>query len=144
MADIAISMGRSAGSIRSMSMTTDVSTSPRGGRGSATGCHGLIDESVHIPAKAPAGHGRSIGKRGVREFGRHERTLSEGYKLPDRPPISCDDEGLATVKGAHDPPAVVSQFTLRNPAAHSLKCSTRATPMPRGEGNESFLPAFVC
>lgn len=96
----------------------------------------MIDERIQVPAKAPAGHGRSTGKRGVREFGRHERTLSEGDKLPDRPPVSCDDEGLATVEGAHDPPAVVSQFTLRNPAAHGSSVARALRPMPRGEDNE--------
>lgn len=89
-------------------MTTDVSTSPFGGRGSGTGCHGLIDEGVHIPAKAPAGDWRRAGKGGVHELGRNERTLTRGHELSDGPAIPCDDEGFPVVEGTHDPPAVVS------------------------------------
>src|SRR5262249_25362333 len=103
------------------SMTTDVSTSPLGGRGSATKCHGLVDEGVHIPPKTPAGDGRSPGKSRVRELGRHKRTLTEGHELADRPAVPCHDEGLPAVEGTHDPPTVVSQLTLADPTAHAAQ-----------------------
>jgi hypothetical protein len=108
-------------------MTTDVSTIPLGGRGSATKSHGLIDEGVHIPPKTPAGDGWSPGKSRVRELGRHKCTLTERHELADRPAVPCHDEGLPTVEGPHDPPTVVSQFTLADPTTHTAKCSTVAT-----------------
>jgi hypothetical protein len=127
MAEIAISTGRLAGSICSMSITTDVSTSPLDARGSATGRHGLIDEGVHIPAKTATRDRGRAGKRRVHDLGRHERPLTQRHELSDRPAIPRDDERRSAVEGAHNPPAVVSQLALRDPTAHGVQCSAHAT-----------------
>lgn len=76
-AEIAISCGSVAGSIRSRSITTEVSIRPRGGRRSATGRWILTDQTMDVPAEPRAGHTWGSGKDGGRRICRHEPACPE-------------------------------------------------------------------
>src|SRR5216684_3183946 len=117
-AETAISSGKPADSISSRSMTTDVSMSPRGWRGSATRRWIPIDQGVHVFPKTSEHHARSAGESGKDRFGRYEHPLTQRNQLTDGHAIACDDECLALVQGAHDSPAVVAELSLGDPPTH--------------------------
>src|SRR5207247_5555776 len=126
-AETAISTGKSAGSISSRSMTTDVSMRPRGWRGSATRHWILIDSGVYVFPKTSGRNAWSARESGKGSFGRHEHPLSQRNQLTNRHAIACDDECLPLVQGPHDSPAFVAELTLGDPSTHCRHCSTRAT-----------------
>ena len=101
-------------------MTTEVSTSPRGWRGSATRRGILIANGVYIFPKAPERHAWGIGESRQCGFGRHELPLSYGNQLPDGHTIARDDEGFSPVQSPHDSSAVVAELSLGDPVAHGV------------------------
>src|SRR6185436_18478869 len=115
---MAISLGSRLISTRSKSMTTDVSTSPRSGRTSATRSRLLIDDGVDVAAEPLAGDRRRTGEDRLDGFGGDKRTLADRDQFTDRDAVARDDEGIALVEGPHDPAAVVAQLALGDLPAH--------------------------
>ena len=126
-AETAISPGRSAGRIRSRSITTEVSTSPRGCRGSGTRSRVLIDERVDIFLKSPRSDTRSAGECGENGFTGDEHPLPDGNEFAYGNAVARDDERPALVESAHDASAFVAQLSLSDTPTHRSNCSTRAT-----------------
>jgi hypothetical protein len=76
-AETATSTGKSAGSISSKSMTTEVSMSPRGWRGSATRRWILIDQGVYVFPKTFAHDAWRPGECGKGSFDRSKNPLAK-------------------------------------------------------------------
>jgi hypothetical protein len=93
-AEMAISAGKSADSISSKSMTTDVSMSPRGWRVSATRRWILIDQGVYVFPKTSGRNAWGAGESRKDSFGRYEHALSQRNQLTHGHAIACDDECL--------------------------------------------------
>src|SRR5581483_7016213 len=125
MAEIASSSGRSSRSMRPRSTSTDVSTIPRGWRGSGTGRRILIENRVEIAPQVIEPW--RTDKRRNRCISGNEAASPERRELPHRNPVARDDEGLPAVQGAHDLSAVVTKLSLGDFPAHMGYCSTRAT-----------------
>src|SRR5262245_43632191 len=121
MAETAISAGRSAGAMRSRSMRTEVSTSARLCRGSATWCRILIDQAIHVPSKTGTRQTWTAGERRKNRFRRDKHPLAQRGQLANRHSVACHDETLALVQRTHDSPAFVAEFPLRDPSAHRSK-----------------------
>src|SRR5205814_675457 len=107
-APTATSKGSCDASSASRSMITDVSATPRGGRGrSATRGGILISHGVEVGPAAlivDAWCGPEYGDRGL---GGDEAMAPERGELADGNAIAGDDEGLPLVELAHDLSAVV-------------------------------------
>ncbi|MEX2660922.1 MAG: hypothetical protein WD227_03285, partial [Vicinamibacterales bacterium] len=117
-AETAISTGKSVGSISSKSMTTDVSMSPRGWRGSATRRWILIDRGVYVFPKTFARDAWRPGECGKGSFDRYEHALSQGNQLAHGHAVARDDEGFPLVQGPHDSPAFVAELALGDTSTH--------------------------
>src|SRR5437588_1662030 len=101
-AETATVAGREAASIRSRSITTEVSRRPRSRRASATGSRILIDQGVEVPAEAsPLDPGRGAKSRHhVR--GGNELPPRKRSELADRHPVARHDKGLPAIQRPHD------------------------------------------
>src|SRR5260221_3688591 len=100
------------------SMTTDVSMSPRGGRGSATGRRIMIDQGVQVFPKTSERDAWRAGESGQSSLGLYKHPLSHGNQLADGHAIACDDECFPLVQGPHDAPALVAELSLRDRSTH--------------------------
>src|SRR5712691_7622990 len=110
--------GRSPGSIRSRSITTDVSMIPRSCRCSATRSWVLVEQSVDVGPEAPELHPRCARKDGYTSVGRNELALPERRQLTNRHAVAGDDEGLSAVECPHDLSTLVAKFPLGDLAPH--------------------------
>src|SRR5437870_13133366 len=120
-------MGRSTGSIRSSSITTDVSRIPRGRRCSRTWGRILVEQSVDVRAETLGFDGRCAGEDSDGGFGGDELPPSERGKLADRYAVSRYDERLPPVERAHDLATLIAQLSLCDLPCHLDHCSTCAT-----------------
>src|SRR5438552_2636314 len=111
-------MGRSTGSIRSSSITTDVSRIPRGRRCSRTWGRILVEQSVDVRAETLGFDGRCAGEDSDGGFGGDELPLSERGKLADRYAVSRYDERLPPVERAHDLATLIAQLSLCDLPCH--------------------------
>src|SRR5438477_328713 len=116
-AETAIVAGREAGSIRSRSTTTDVSSRPGSRRASATGSRVLIDERVEVAAETPAVDSGRGGEGRHHLRGRNEFSPRSRSKLTDRHAVARHDEGFAGIQRPHDSAAAVAQLSLRDALA---------------------------
>jgi len=126
--EIAISFGRSSKSIRSSSMTTDVSIIPR----SCTRLRILIDGGVEIAAEAATSDSRGSGEHGGNALGGYEPSALDRNELAYRDAVSCDDERLPAVERAHDLSALVPELPLGDLARHAATVA-RVLRRPKGE-----------
>src|SRR5438477_3744399 len=97
-AETAIAAGREAGSIRSRSMTTDVSSRPGSRRASATGSRVLIDERVEVAAETPAVDSGRGGERRHHLRGRDEFSPRNRSKLTDRHAGGRPEAGFGAIQ----------------------------------------------
>src|SRR5437870_5665528 len=118
-AETATVAGREAASIRSRSMTAEVSRRPRSRRASATGSRILIDQGVEVAAEARALDSRRGAKRRHHVRGRNELPPRKRSKLADRHPVARHDKGLSAIQRPHDLAAAVAQLTLGDGLCHA-------------------------
>src|SRR5687768_18263381 len=103
MALTATSAGRREGSNSSRSMTTDVSSTPRGGRGgSGTRRHTLIGYRVEIRSERAVIDRRGGAEQGHGRLGGDKTVASQGSQLADRHTVARHDERLAGIDAPHD------------------------------------------
>lgn len=117
-----------AASVR-LAMTTDVSSRPRGGRGSGKGIGSRVDEGVQILAEAASVYDWSPTEHGDRSLRGNESLPSKWHQLPYRHTVAGDNEALTPVEAAHDLSAVVAQLSLRDLPTHAPSVA----PGPRKE-----------
>src|SRR5205085_4851393 len=133
------STGSWEGSRSSRLMTTDVSSTPRRGRGaSGTRRGALIRNRVQI------GPERSVinGRRGAEQrhgcLGGDETVAPQRGQLADRHTVARHDERHARIEAAHDLPAVVAELPLRDLLGHAASVARGATEV----GVRCHDPAF--
>jgi hypothetical protein len=123
MAVTATSEGSVSGSIRSKSMTTDVS---------GTGVEPGIYHRVEISPKAIGVDARRTVEYVSHELRTDEVLASNGTQFPNWLACSCDDERLSRLKSAHDVTTGVGRLPLGDrrrhvvdvvPGATAVKCS---------------------
>src|SRR4051812_23531548 len=108
-------------------MTTEVSRSPRAGRGSVIGYNVLASPRIDIGTEAPrVDSGRIPENRNDRRR-RHESVAPQGSELAYRHTVASYDEGLSLIEPAHDFAAVVAELALGDGFSHSLMVAQRAT-----------------
>ena len=116
---------------------------PRGIGSSATRRGVVIEHRVDVRAE-PVGidrrRARERCKRGVRG---DELTGAQGDQFADRYAVTCHDERLASVEGAHDVAAAVSEFALGDFASHDGPTVARVLRHLRGGVPESSSHAGV-
>ena len=145
-ADIAMSIGRSSALSISRSITTEVSTRPRGRRSlSATtpfipGPRSwvLIYKPIDVGSELLVVDMTNAGKRGDGDLGRHKPAAANRPQLTDRRAIASHDERFASVELSHDLAAVVAQLSLTDltrhdktsvaPLLHPLRTATKTAP----------------
>jgi hypothetical protein len=88
-------------------MTTDVSMSPRGWRGSATRTRSLVENGIDVITEPLPLDRRCTRKSSDRSPRADELTLSKRCQLTDGNPVARDDEGLAAVERPHDLAALI-------------------------------------
>src|SRR5919108_2595910 len=121
----AASTGSRAGSSVSRSMITEVSRMPRWGRSSATRRWVLVRTGVEVRAESlvvDARRGPEQGDGGLRG---DEAMTSERAELAHGDAVARDDERLPCVESAHDLPAGIAEFSLRDLPGHPGHRSTR-------------------
>jgi hypothetical protein len=132
MAVTATSEGSVSGSIRSKSMTTDVSRTPLARRCSGTGVEPGIYDRVEISPKAIGVDARRTVEYVSHELRTEEVLASNGTQFPNWLACSCDDERLSRLKSAHDVTTGVGRLPLGDrrrhvvdvvPGATAVKCS---------------------
>src|SRR5437868_12246041 len=106
------SMGSCSGSRCSRSMITDVSSRPRGRRGSATRFRVLRRDVVQVSAEPVAVDGRRVAERGNDGLRGNEPVTSHWCQFSDWGAVARDDESLSVIKATHDLAAVLAQLPL--------------------------------
>lgn len=120
--------GRTFTSMVSRSMTTDVSSTPRSTRWSATWFDALIGDKVEVPSELFAVNRWSCLEELGDGFRCNESEAAQRGQLADRHAIAGHDEGLALVKATHDLSAAIPQFSLGDDLTHPTIVARRATP----------------
>src|SRR5579875_1872843 len=111
--EIAISCGSAAGSSRSRSITTDVSSSPRVARsGSGTRCDALVERAIDVRTEALAVDRGRAGECLQDDGGGDEPPSAQRVELAYGHAVARDDERFAAVEPAHNLAAVVAQLAL--------------------------------
>jgi len=118
------SIGSCDGSRRSRSITTEVSSNPRGRRRSATRYRVLRRNVIEVGAELLAVDGWCVAEHGYDHVGGNEAVAAHRSQFSDRGAIARDDEGFPMIKTSHDLTAVVAQLSLRNGLGHPDNCST--------------------
>jgi hypothetical protein len=109
-------------------MTTDVSSTPRAGRGlSATGRRALVGDGVQIGPELAVIDGRGGAEQRHRSLGSYEPVAPQRGQLADRHAVAGHDERLPSVKPAHDLAAVIAEFSLGDLFSHVVSVARRAT-----------------
>src|SRR5919106_2551293 len=140
----ATSTGSSDASMSSKSMSTEVSSSPRSGRGgSATRLYVLARGSVEILAEAPVVDPGSGIEHRHGGLGGHEAVPSQRRQLANGYAVAGDDECLTFVELAHDLATLVSQFSLRDLARHRQDCSTSCYERHAGLRPSRIVPSGI-
>ena len=98
-------------------MTTEVSTSPRSKRRSATGLAVLVDNRVNVVPESPVVAGQGA-KHLKKECSRDESLPPQRANFADRGAISSEDEALSLVQLSHDAPGIVAQLPLGDLLSH--------------------------
>jgi hypothetical protein len=115
MAAIADSSGSKDGSIRSWSITTDVSSSPRVG----SAIDALVDHSLEIRAEStcinPWRPPRGFGKRGSR----HKTTRANGSQLCHGRAVARNDDRSSSLDLAQNSCGLIAQLPLSNDPIHA-------------------------
>src|SRR2546423_414243 len=128
MALTARSRGSSETSIFSKSITTEVSTSPRGGRVvSGTRRRVLRRDAIELIAKTLGVDARSATENGDGRFGADKPMATKRGQLSHWNTVASDHEGLAFVELAHDLTALIAKLSLGDLAAHRNIVARRAT-----------------
>ncbi len=124
----ATSTGRRDASIAWRSITTEVSSSPRAGRGrSATRCGVLAGRSVEVIPETSEVDSRRCAEQRDGGLGWDEPVSPQRSELTDRDAVAGHDERLAFVEPTHDLAAVVAEFPLGDLSAHAPTVARRAT-----------------
>jgi len=100
-------------------MTTDVSTIPRGGRGSATRSRSLIEQRVDVVAEPLGVDEWGAGELSDRALRRYELPLPKRRQLSHWNAVARNDERLAAIELAHDLAALVSELALGDLSCHT-------------------------
>src|SRR5215218_6734174 len=141
-ADTATCSGNTSAAILSRSMTTDVSSKPRGPR-SATWVDVLIDYLVQVPAHAfPVEAGRVAEHLDGGRCG-HEAVATQRAQLSHRTSIAAHHEGPALIEGTHNATAVVSQLPLTDLLAHATTVALGATVVDSQPRDDDVVNVLV-
>src|SRR5215210_4504991 len=125
-ADTATCSGSTSAAIFSRSMTTDVSSKPRGPR-SATRVDVLINHLVEVLAHAFQVEPRRIVEHLDRGRCGDEAVATKRAQLTHRTAIAAHYEGPALIERTHDATTVISQLPLTDLLAHAATVALRAT-----------------
>ncbi len=79
----------------------------------------MIDRCVDVRAESVGIDHRRARERGNRGICSNELTGAQGDQFADRYAVTCHDERLASVEGAHDVAAAVTEFALSDFASHN-------------------------
>src|SRR5256885_15413492 len=138
----ATSNGSWEGSTSSRSMTTDVSSTPRRGRGaSVTRRDALIGNPVQIGPEGPVINGRRRAEQRHGGLSGDETVAPQRGQFADRHTVTRHDERLARIEPTHDLPAVIAQLPLCDLLGHADTVAHRATEAGSECGNARCRPA---
>jgi len=115
---MADSSGNSVVSIKSWSMTTDVSSSPFV---SFSVIESLVDYCIEVCTKTPGIDPRCSGGFLRKRCSEDEPPRPNGSQLRNRRPITRHDDGSAGLDFAKHSSGLISQLSLVNDSAHGLK-----------------------
>src|SRR5215213_8715580 len=125
-ADTATCSGSTSAAILSRSITTDVSSKPRGPR-SATRIDVLIDYLVQIPAHQFPVEARCVAEHLDGGHSGHEAMAAQRTQLAHRTAIAAHHETPALIERTHNATAVISQLPLTDLLAHATTVALSAT-----------------